>query len=429
MKQMIPQSVKNWYHLGQAIAANVWHGFPSRQIKVIGVTGTNGKTTTVQMITRILEENGQKVAMVSTINFKLGEKEWVNDTKYTTLSPFVVQRFLRQAVNAGCDYVVLETSSHSLDQFRVWGVEYRTAAVTNVTREHLDYHKTMEEYRRAKAKLFVAVQFAVINLDMEQPEEFVMAAGQAETVFGYTLKNPVFNQQALSERADQKFHEIKAYDINLALDHASFQIEGVKFSLHLPGEFNIENALAAIGVGLAERINLETMARALEKIGGIPGRLELVPNTHGLKVMIDYAVTPDSLEKLYALVDRIREPNGSVFAVFGACGERDRGKRPLMGKIVSRHADVILITNEDPYNEDPQQIIDEVAAGVKNKVRGENFFIIMDRQEAIRKALQMAKPGDLVIVTGKGAEETMAMGDQRIPWNDRQVIQEELGKL
>jgi len=418
MKKLIPQSIRNIYHLFQAVLANIRYGFPSRRIKIIGVTGTNGKTTTCQMIASILEEAGKKTALASTINFKLGDEEWVNKTKYTTLSAASVQGFIRRAVDSGCEYLILETSSHSLHQYRVFGVKYKTAVITNVTREHLDYHKTIEEYRLAKKRLFSDVKVAIVNLDMENPEEFLDCPAKGK--YGYTTK--------IQETEDAGLNVIKAENIELGLDHSKFQIRNSKFSLSLPGLFNIENALAAVSAGISEGIDLGTAARALEKLKGIPGRMEYVPNGMGIKIIVDYAVTPDSLEKLYELISGMKERK--VIAVFGSCGERDRGKRPIMGEIVSRHADFAIVTNEDPYGEDPDQIIDEVFAGVaEHKKEGVGAWKIMDRRAAIRKALESAETGDIVVVTGKGAEETMAIGKERIPWNDKQVILEELEKM
>ena len=453
IKKLFPQSVKNIYHLFQAILANLIYGFPSQKIKVIGVTGTNGKTTVCQMITKILEEAGYRVAMISTINFKLGKEEWVNKTKFTTLSSWFTQKFFQRAVRAGCQYLVLETSSHSLDQNRVWGIKYDTAVITNITREHLDYHETMERYHKAKLKLFKNVKIAVVNLDMGKPEEFL--ACNSKLKFGYSANNYE------SRIINQGVKVIEAENIELGINYSSYKLKTTNYKLNLPGLFNVENALAATCVGLSQDVSLEAISKALEKIKFIPGRMEYVPNNLGLNIIIDYAVTPDSLEKLYNLIKTIRvnsleiSANSRVISVFGACGERDRGKRPIMGEIVSRFADYIIITNEDPYNEDPEQIINEVAVGIplchserseaelKNlKNRNEiprqarddifcftenvNFWKIMDRREAIKKALQLAKPGDYVIVTGKGAEETMAIGKKRIPWNDKKVILEEL---
>jgi len=443
IKNLIPQSIKNIYHLAQAIVANVWCGFPSRKLKVIGITGTNGKTTTVQMITRILEESGKKVAMASTINFSINGKEEKKLSHFTTESSFAVQKFIKRAVKAGCEYLVLETSSHSLDQYRVWGVKYDTAVITNVTREHLDYHRTMEKYRDAKKMLFANVAknngTIVVNLDMEKPQEYLAyAKGKA---YGYTchpeLACPVANATGVSGSGfriesgmtKEDIQIVKTENVELGIDFSKFKIHNLEFTLNIPGIFNVENALAATCVGLSEGISLETIKEALAKIKGVPGRLETVENDLGAHILVDYAVTPDSLEKLYSFLISTKKPGSKIIAVFGSCGERDRGKRPIMGKIVSQFADNIILTNEEPYHEDPQAIIDEIAAGIQNKKEGETFWKIIDRRQAIAKALQMVSAEDIIVVTGMGAQESMIVGDKKIPWNDRRVIKEELAKL
>lgn len=453
MKKLIPQRIKNYYHLAQAVLANFIYGFPSRKITIIGVTGTNGKTTTCQMIAKILEESGAKVALASTINFKIADKEWVNKTKFTTLSSFSVQKFIQKAVEVGCQYLVLETSSHALDQNRVWGVEYDTAVMTNVTREHLDYHKTMDDYRLAKYKLFTLASNIVVNLDMEMPKDYLVY--RAKNKYGYTLREENFCDKYDCGRITL----VKADSLKMGLGESSYKINNTEYKLHLPGDFNIENALAATCVGMIYGIKEDIITQALEKIPGVPGRMEHVPNNKNLEIIIDYALTPDSLEKLYKLIESIRSnpqklaSNSRVIAVFGSCGDRDRGKRPIMGEIVSRYADCIVVTNEDPYGEDPVQIINEVFSGIVGKsvtgefpniqypisniqkisnvqkLEGKNCWRILDRREAIRLALNLAKPGDIIIVTGKGAEETMMTGGKMIPWNDKKVILEELNKL
>ncbi|PIR73184.1 MAG: hypothetical protein COU40_03775 [Candidatus Moranbacteria bacterium CG10_big_fil_rev_8_21_14_0_10_35_21] len=469
LKKIIPQSIKNIYHLVQAVLANFLYGFPacssyansvaggpSKSIKIIGVTGTNGKTTTVQMIGKILEEAGFKVAVASTINFKIGKKEWINKTKLTTLSSFQIQKFILEAVKARCQYLVLETSSHALDQNRVWGVKYQTAVITNVTRDHFDYHKNLDTYRKAKIKLFKKAKKIVVNLDMENPEAFLDC--KAKLKFGFTtISNSQFLISNQTPNSNDQIKKIVAEDIELGINYSKFKVKNTEFNLNIPGKFNVENALAAVAVGFSENVSLEQMAQALEKIKNIPGRLEKVENNKGLNIIIDYAVTPDALEKLYSLILKLKcHPelvSGSVsspkiIAVFGACGERDCGKRPMMGKIVSQYSDYVIVTNEDPYFENPQKIIDEVFEGIPkchhelvsgskkipDQVRNDsscfteniNCWKIMDRRKAIKKALQLAELGDFVVVTGKGAEETMAIGKERIEWNDKKVIQEYL---
>lgn len=414
LKQLIPQNIKNLYHLALAILANIAYGFPSWGIRVIGITGTNGKTTTVQMITKILEEAGRKVAMASTINFRINGVEEKNLSHYTTKSSFAVQKFIKKALDARCEYLVLETSSHSIDQYRVWGIDYHTAVITNVTREHLDYHKTMESYRKVKLKLFEKVKTAVVNLDMENYEAFLNT--QAENKVTYSLKNL---------KAD-----VLAKNIQFNKNGSQFIVNNTQFNLNLLGNFNIENALAATCVGLSENINLETISKALEKIEGVPGRMEHIKNNRKLDIIVDFALTPDALDKLYSFLSKNKKHNDSkIIAVFGSCGERDRGKRPMMGEIVSQYADLVIVTNDEPYHEDPNEIIEEIVKGIKNKKENESFWKIIDRREAIKKALEIAKSGDIIVVTGMGAEESMVVGDEKIPWNDRQVIEEELLKL
>ncbi|QQR78583.1 MAG: UDP-N-acetylmuramoyl-L-alanyl-D-glutamate--2,6-diaminopimelate ligase [Candidatus Moraniibacteriota bacterium] len=426
ISRFIPQGVKNTlYHLPLAVFANVCFGFPSRTFTVIGVTGTNGKTTTTKLIAAIVAESGKKTAYASTIEYGIGERHWTNASKFTTSSAWQLQKFLSEAKRAGCTHVVLETSSHAIDQFRTWGIAYTIAVITNVTREHLDYHKTMAEYRRVKRKLFANVQIAIVNIDMEQPEDYCIAAP------GKTLTYSTKDVAA----------DVVATEIELDLTGTRFLALGKSFRTKLPGLFNVENALAAITTGQALGIDTETMKRALATATGIPGRMESVPNDRGLDILIDYAVTPDSFEQLYRAVGPMQIPGTKIIHVFGACGERDRGKRPVMGQIASEHADVIILTNEDPYHENPEHIIDEIEAGLPEALRnppaggasmragvtkkkGQDYFRVFDRREAIAKAIVLAETGDIILITGKGAEETMAVGDARIPWRERAVIEE-----
>ena len=411
VSRLVPQSLKNIYHLGCAMVACVLYGFPGKKLYIIGVTGTNGKTTTTQFIARILTHTGKKVAMASTINFQIGERTWVNASKFTTLSPWKLQRFLHDAVKEGCEYAVIETSSHALDQNRVWGIPYEIAVMTNVTREHLDYHETMAQYRAAKGRLFKIAKQSVVNLDMEEPEFF--CASETGKTITYSTKDPEA--------------QLLATDISLDFKGTEFIVSGTPVRLHIPGLFNIENALAALGVARLLDIDFVQATEALAEVTGVPGRMELVPNHMNADILIDYAVTPDAFEKLYASILPLKIPGSKIIHVFGACGERDRGKRPQMGEIASSYADIIILTNEDPFYEDPEQIIDDIEQGVTKK-KDKNYFRIFDRREAIRKALSLAEIGDIVLITGKGAEVTMALGDKRVSWSERQVIEEELQK-
>lgn len=409
LTSLVPQVFKNWYHLGCAVVASVYFGFPAKHLVVIGVTGTNGKTTTTQMIGKILREAGIKAAVASTIDFWMGDEERVNTSKFTTTSAWKLQQFLREAVDKGMTHAVIEISSHALDQHRVWGIPYEIGVITNVTREHLDYHKTMERYREAKQKLFTVSKYAVVNLDMEGPEYFAGEHFKHGRAVTYSTKN--LNADVLAKT------------IRLNFTRTEFRVDEEEFLLTLPGVFNIENALAAIAVANLLQIDTRVTSKALAGLAGIPGRMECLESKDGVDIIIDYAVTPDAFIKLYDLVRPLKIPGTKIIHVFGSTGERDRGKRPMLGAIASEYADVVILTNEDPYYEDGEQIINEIEAGL-TKTRHHQYYRIYDRHEAIAKAVSLAERGDILLVTGKGAETSMAIGDQRIPWNERGIIEE-----
>ena len=418
------RKIKNLYHFCNAFLANLIYFFPSRKLKIIAVTGTNGKTTTVQMIATILEKAGKKVGVNSTINYWINDQKWVNDTKFTTVNAWAFQRFLKECKEAGCEYVVTEVSSHALHQHRAWGTKIHIAAITNVTREHLDYHKTMEEYRKAKLRLFKYASrnrkettgFSVINLNMKEPEEFFV--GPQEKIYGYRHK--VRKDFDLNKK-----NIITAKNIRKLKKGSSFTIKKDRYSTPMEGRFNIENALCAISIGKILKIDTETIKHAIRNLKKVPGRLESVSNKLGIEIIIDYALTPDSMEKVGKLFHKKlkRRKNKNLIWVFGSCGERDKGKRPIMGRIVSKYANYAIVTNEDPYRENPKQIINNIFQGI-NKKDLKKAYRILDRQKAIKKSLNLAKKGDVVLITGKGAEENMKIGKHLIHWSDKEVVQQ-----
>jgi UDP-N-acetylmuramyl-tripeptide synthetase len=432
------QFLKNIYHLIIAILANVYYGFPSRKIYVVGVTGTNGKTTTSVLIASILKQAGYKVGLISTIAFWIGDKKMVNKSKYTTVTSFKHQKFLKKCQQAGCEFVVLEVSSHALDQFRDWGTDYDLGVITNITREHLDYHKTMRAYSRAKRKLFkylVKKQgktkkgrlsgISIVNLAMRDANRFLL--GEKNHNLGYYLEK----DEASLKKKIKKFEsiqKIKAKKIKLKPEETKFKVEREEFKLNLTGLFNVENVLAALGAAQKLKIKSSIIKKTFQNVKNIQGRLEKVENKKGIQIIIDYALTPDSMEKVgkvyRELLDKPNKNNQLIW-VFGSCGDRDRGKRPIMGKIVSKYADKIILTNEDPYFEDPKRIIDEIYQGVDKK----KTKIIFSRRRAIQKAIQKAKKNDIILITGKGAEETMRIKDKDIPWNDKRETIKILKKL
>ena len=427
LRKILPLSVILWTHKVRGILAALIFRMPGRNIRVIAVTGTNGKTTTCHLIAGILKAANYRVAMATTIDFQIDQKKWRNLTKMTTLSPFALQKFIREAVSSGCHWLVLETTSHAIAQYRLWGIKPKIAVLTNITHDHLDYHKSYEEYRQTKAKIFREAEISIINMD-DKSAGFFLSLNLPQTL-SYGMESP---GNGRPQRPD-----ILAKKIILEPTASLFTVvspEGqVAINLSLPGKFNIYNALAALSVGVVLRINLELVKTALEKIKNIPGRMEKVDLGQPFSVIIDYAHTPDALEKIYQALELCQK--GRIIVVFGATGDRDRSKRPIMGALAGRFADVVIITNEDPYTEDPVKIIEEVASGVGRgetkdnpKVPGKNFFKILDRREAIEKAFRLAHKDDLVLVTGKGDEEWIVEGSKKSPWSDRKVAKELLLK-
>lgn len=410
------------YHQIKASIAVLVYGFPSKRLNVIGVTGTNGKTTTVNLITMVLEEAGYKVGMASTINFQIGDKKWTNLNKMTSMSPFALQKMLRQMVKAGCTHCVLEVSSHALTQSRVLGVNFDTAVITNVTEDHIEYHGSFQLYLHAKGSLFKKLNRSKRKLDIPK----VSAVNLDDPNFAYFDQFVVDRKYTYGMKRGTCF----ATDIDLHAAGSTFTLHvpnnEIEVNLNLSGEFNISNALAAATVALANNININFIKLGLERAKGVPGRQEPIDCGQPYSIVVDYAHTPDSLEKLLSLYSKIT--TGKVYAVFGATGGgRDKGKRPTMGGIADEFADVIILTNDDPYEENELGIIDNVAEGIKRK-EGEKLWKIPHRYEAIRLALTMAKEGDAVVIAGKGCEEIQMIGGRKIPWDDRSVVRELLSR-
>ena len=432
LKKLIPNFIFSLYHWKLAFLGAVIYGFPSRKLKVIGVTGTKGKTTTCNLIAQILQGAGFKTGMATTVNFRIGEKEWINEYKQTMLGRFRLQKLLRQMVREGCQYAVIETSSEGILQYRHRFIDYSVAVFTNLSPEHIERHGSFENYRAAKLKLFEAVAkkedgVGVYNLDDSNAEYFLKIPVVKK--YGYSLNLP---QPLLKEggslpkgRVREDLEQFQISNIKLLSNKTEFDFDGKSFEMPLIGEFNVANAAAAICVGLSQGIGLEKIKEILKNAKPTPGRLEVVNEGQPFTVIVDYAHEPASLEAVLKTL-KIFNPR-KIIAVLGAQGGgRDKAKRAVMGKIAAQYADYIILTNEDPYDENPQQIIDDVAAGVTNK----EIFKIIDRRQAIKKALTLVQVGDIVILTGKGGEVWMCVENgKKIPWDERKVVLEELRKF
>jgi UDP-N-acetylmuramoyl-L-alanyl-D-glutamate--2,6-diaminopimelate ligase len=389
VKKFTPEFLLSWYHLGLAFLGAVLCGFPSRKLKVIGVTGTNGKTTVVNMAAKVLAAGGLKVAALSSVNFIINGEEKPNLLRMTMPGRFKIQQFLKEAVKQGCQYALLEVSSEGIKQSRHRFIKFDTAVFTNLSPEHIEAHKGFENYQKAKGSFFKIVKNNhIINAEDKYADYFLKFP--AKKIYTYGLNGG---------------------DVNNVL----------KLNLQVPGEFNVYNALAAIAIGLLCGVDLQIGKRAVESFIGVPGRMELVIK-EPFKVFIDYAFTPNALEKVY---QTLKPRAVKLVCVLGACGGgRDKWKRPVLGEIASRYCDKIIVTNEDSYDEDPMKIIKEVAA------KAERAELVLDRRAAISKALLAAEPGDIVVITGKGCEPWIFEANgKKVPWDDRKVAVEEFEKL
>ncbi|MDD2565446.1 MAG: UDP-N-acetylmuramoyl-L-alanyl-D-glutamate--2,6-diaminopimelate ligase [Candidatus Gracilibacteria bacterium] len=412
------------YHFLRGVVAFYVYGNPARDMIVIGITGTKGKTTTTNIIAKGLRDAGEKVFMFSTVNYMIGDDFLENNLKMTSPSPFVLQKLLKKAKNAGCKYAVIETSSHSIFYNRNYGIDFDIVALTNISQDHLDLHKTMENYYKIKLKLFENLvryrrkngikKVSVVNIDSQYSSEFLNIVDDNKYTYG------------LSNTA-----QIKAQNITYGIDFTEFEIKipgnTVKMKTKLKGEFNIYNILASVCVLISQKVPLDSIVNTIATTNGIPGRLEEVSNNKGIKIFVDYAHTEDSLKNVLETVRNITGI-GKIITVFGATGDRDKSKRPKMGKVVNELSDSIILTDDDTYTENSLSIINDVAKGIKRK-EGDNFWIVPDREDAIRTALIMAQKSDLIIIAGKGAETLQITNKGPINWSDVGTVKKILKEI
>lgn len=436
LRRITPAPLLRAYHYTRARLAAEAAGHPSWKLLTIGVTGTNGKSTVVALIGHIFRTAGWRVGWISTATIRIADREWLNSTKLTMPDPFYLQDRLADMLRAGCRVAIIETSSEGLAQFRHVGIRYDAAVFTNLTPEHLEAHGSFEAYRREKARLFDAVakrpkktlagqpmpRLSVVNLDDESAATYLLAPTDVRS--GYSLGRRAVARVDLDRTVVGK--NVRASDAG-----TDFELDGFRVRLPLFGAFNAANALAAIATAEAYGIAWQLSVPALETFPGVPGRLEFIREAKQFRVLVDYAPEPASMRALYDVIPLFRPKR--IIHVFGSAGGgRDRWRRPVLGGLVATRADVCIVTNEDPYDEDPTAIIRDVANGVVQAGRhreGETLFRILDRREAIRKALSLARPGDIVVVTGKACEQwIMGPRGQRTAWDDRRVIREELAR-
>jgi len=395
-----------------AILADIFYGQPTHKLHLIGITGTNGKTTTTHIIESIFQKHRQKTGMIGTINMKIGNRSF--PVKNTTPDALTLQESFHQMVNNGVQTVVMEVSSHALHMGRVYGCDFDVAVFTNLTQDHLDYHKTMEEYQFAKSLLFSSLgnaynlqkpKFAVLNADDEASECF--ARSTAAQVITYGIK---------------KNSDIMASNIKISGKGTKFDLvydnRVVPIHLQLVGQFSVYNVLAAIAASYVSDIPMETIIKVVEEMKGVPGRFEVIEEGQDYTVIVDYAHTPDSLENVLRTAKQLSEKN--IICVVGCGGDRDRSKRPLMAKAAISHSQKVIFTLDNPRTENPAQIFKDMEAGLE----GQSYEIIEDRRMAISKAINEASSGDVILIAGKGHETYQLIGDQVLEFDDRKVARE-----
>lgn len=406
----IPQVVVASTRHKIADIADRFYSSPSKGINLIGITGTNGKTTVTHLIQKIFEENNEKCALIGTLGYKLSSNGEYRDAKHTTPQAPELQATLRMIKDVEkIDNVVMEVSSHALEQNRVGGCRFNGAVFTNLTQDHLDYHITMDNYFKAKALLFEHLtegDFAVINADDEYGDRFISVVPEGVKVLTYGVR-----QQS----------DVMARNINFSLNGAEFTLvanaKEHKVNLHMNGMFSVYNVLAAVTAALAIGIDIETALKALQNVKGVAGRFEVVVKKP--LVIVDYAHTPDGLENVLKSAREITPEDGKLICLFGCGGDRDATKRPKMGAIAEKLADKIVITSDNPRSEDPQTIITDIIAGLKS-VNTESVIVEPDRGTAIGLLKSIANNNDVVVIAGKGHEDYQILKDKTIHFDDRE---------
>ncbi|WP_337098617.1 UDP-N-acetylmuramoyl-L-alanyl-D-glutamate--2,6-diaminopimelate ligase [Paenibacillus sp. YIM B09110] len=420
----IPQLIVKDSRHAAAVIADHYYGYPSRAMKLIGVTGTNGKTTTTYLIEQILQDQQQPTGVIGTIEWRYGSRAF--EVSGTTPHSIELHRYLAEMRDAGTAYCAMEVSSHALAQGRVKGCRFRTAVFTNLTQDHLDYHQTMESYAAAKGLFFSRLgntftadgserTYAVLNADDEASAYFSKLTSADVVTYG------------IDHEADVRASNVRITASGTTFHVSTFRGE-IDISLQMAGRFNVYNALAAISAALIEGIELSRIKASLEAIPGVPGRIESVHAGQDFAVIVDYAHTPDGLENVLLAIRQFAEKR--VLCVFGCGGDRDRKKRPIMGAIAAAYSDYVLVTSDNPRTEERFMILKDIEVGLREAVISSNKYeLIADRKAAIEKAVEMASPGDVVLIAGKGHEHYQEIEGVKHPFDDRSVARDAIRRL
>lgn len=442
IKKLLPAVVMNTYYRLLAVVGAWMYGYPSRQLIVVGVTGTKGKSTTSNVLWKLLTDAGHTVGLTSTMNYRIGGQQWLSASKMTMVGRFQLQKLLRQMVKAGCDIAIVETTSEGIKQFRHLGVHYDIGVFTNLTPEHLESHGGFESYKEAKLELFRHIERSpekVINGKKVQKRSIIHIESEHSVDFlqvGNFAKIAVMTPDSLNTVetvSASAFDTVVVSHIQEGLDGTRFMFNGQPVTTPLLGRWNAMNVSLAMAVGHAFGVSTDQLVTSVATLESVPGRMEFIDEGQPFRVIVDYAHEPVSLGLLYEFSRKFKGKNNRLISLISSTGGgRDVGRRASNGKTAGEYCDYVIVTDEDPYDDDPQEIIDQVAEGVRQagKEEGKNFWRVLDRREAIKKAIELASLGDVVILTCKGAEQKMCVaGGKKIDWDDRQVARQILHLL
>lgn len=423
VKKFIPKrlfaAIAPWGHWAEAVIYNCIYGFPARGMKVVGITGTNGKTTTSFVVHRMLSEAGHKTGLMTTVAWAVGNDVKMQKEHMTNVPVPLLMKRLKAMKEAGVEWLVLETTSHALAQHRTWGVPYSVAVLTNISQDHLDYHGTMERYVAAKQRLF--------KLAQRNRQGLRTGIANGDDRYGATFASLTQNAVLYGVKAG----DVRATNVRLSAEGLQYDAvatdETYHITSHLPGDFNVYNTLAALCVGRAVGLNKKQIEQGIAALSGVAGRMEAVDAGQKFGVVVDYAHTPDALKNVLEALQG--STKGKLRLVFGATGDRDKGKRGPMGEVASKLADVIYLTDDETYTEDPDTIRDAVLQGIVGAGGKGKTEVIPDRLEAIREAFKASRPGDTVLLAGMGHQDYRAMGTEKMPWDERDVARKLLKEL
>lgn len=426
IKKVIPSSILNTYYYLLAFIGSIIYGFPSSKMLVIGVTGTKGKTSTINFIWSVLMAGGYKTGIISTANIRIGDREDLNKYHMTMPGPLIIQELMSQMVKEGCKYCIIETTSEGIKQYRHKFINYDTVVFTNLTPEHLPSHGgSFEKYKQMKGKLFENIlsqkkiikkrkirKVIIANKDSDHADYFLNFNADKKITFG------------IKSEADYVASDILETDQGVV-----FKVGSEAFIISILGKFNVYNVLPAIIIARLANIDISLIKRGLMDLKLIPGRMEKIDEGQNFTMIVDYAHEKESMTNLLQTANNMKRNGEKIIVLLGAeGGGRDKSKRPIMGELSAKMADYVIVSNVDPYDDDPKEILEDIASSSEKfgKVRNQNLFVIEDRRLGIKKAISLARQNDIVLFTGKGAEQSMIIGGKSIPWDDRDVVREEL---